>query len=796
MLPTLTQAAATPRTTPALSPSESHFGYGISFRGLSHNWCYQCYDSPQRASNTGLLFHSAHFLGDKASCKQFCLWRDSKFNTWASTVVNYRQTIDLCTQVFINGVHVALSDTSSTRGIYSKRKRRCCRVMAVSTNEPAALSSEKSNVAILWFKKDLRLDDHLGSSSCAAYQALLPVYIFDPYLLRGWSYSMLENLVEAVAELKLALQGVGSDLIIRCGNIKAELAALAEEVHARIIIAEAEIDYEWQEAVSSLQEYLKDVENGPSNVSVQTWTMPLYECKEKGTPAYYKEFQKMQCRIKPPLAVPMSFPPLVEVADRGCIPSASEVEIYIQSFLENNIWHRKLKDLQSASAEALLSTMSEIPSDKVVPGTSNKAFESFNSWRQKYILASPYEALEKRREELALKSQDREAKSSNGVGAISIMGTLEAYLRFLEPTWRKDWKQIYERVSEAEYEGPRGGSFRRLFGNSLTLGTISGRRIYYEAFEYEKARNGGWASPFGFGTFTAIAAAKYVESSEYTMSGEHGSPVVLVHGFGAFWEHYRDNIQNLAKEGYRVWALTLIGFGRSEKPDVPYTELLWAELIRDFIVEVVGEPATLVGNSIGGYMVSIVAGLWPQIVLSLILLNSAGAILPHDSTCTYLKPKQRTAITWATSQFSLLYLRSSVSQLLKKYYPVNPSKADKWLISEILRASHDPGAEYVMESFFCLKKPFPINWFLNRFQGKVFAIQGSRDPLSNGTERKQLFESYCPNVVFQSVNAGHCPHDEVPDEINKMILKWLQQIDSQQAGRTPPLQPVQSVQSA
>ena len=81
--------------------------------------------------------------------------------------------------------------------------------------------------------------------------------------------------------------------------------------------------------------------------------------------------------------------------------------------------------------------------------------------------------------------------------------------------------------------------------------------------------------------------------------GQQGSPVLFVHGFGASWEHYRDNIKSLA-EGNRVWALSLLGFGRSEKPDVVYTQDLWAELIRDFIVEVIGEPVVLVGNSIGG----------------------------------------------------------------------------------------------------------------------------------------------------------------------------------------------------
>lgn len=75
-----------------------------------------------------------------------------------------------------------------------------------------------------------------------------------------------------------------------------------------------------------------------------------------------------------------------------------------------------------------------------------------------------------------------------------------------------------------------------------------------------------------------------------------------MHGFGAFLEHYRDNINAIAEQGNHVWGITLLGFGQSEKPNVVYTELLWAEMLRDFIIEVVGEPVHLVGNSIGGML--------------------------------------------------------------------------------------------------------------------------------------------------------------------------------------------------
>ena len=86
-----------------------------------------------------------------------------------------------------------------------------------------------------------------------------------------------------------------------------------------------------------------------------------------------------------------------------------------------------------------------------------------------------------------------------------------------------------------------------------------------------------------------------------------------MHGFGAFGEHYRDNIHGLAGAGNRVWAITMLGFGKSEKPNIVYTELLWAELLRDFIVDVVREPVHLVGNSIGGMIYTEIGYLPPKI---------------------------------------------------------------------------------------------------------------------------------------------------------------------------------------
>ena len=50
-----------------------------------------------------------------------------------------------------------------------------------------------------------------------------------------------------------------------------------------------------------------------------------------------------------------------------------------------------------------------------------------------------------------------------------------------------------------------------------------------------------------------------------------GPLVVLLHGFNFFGEAWAGTIDVLTREGFRVIVPDQIGFGRSSKPEIPYT---------------------------------------------------------------------------------------------------------------------------------------------------------------------------------------------------------------------------------
>uniref|UniRef100_A0A251TZP1 Putative alpha/Beta hydrolase fold protein n=1 Tax=Helianthus annuus TaxID=4232 RepID=A0A251TZP1_HELAN len=117
----------------------------------------------------------------------------------------------------------------------------------------------------------------------------------------------------------------------------------------------------------------------------------------------------------------------------------------------------------------------------------------------------------------------------------------------------------------------------------------------------------------------------------FKYQGQNGQksnpPLLLVHGFGASVAHWRRNIPTLAQTS-TVYAIDLLGFGASDKPiGFAYTMETWAQLILDFLEEIVQKPTVLVGNSVGSLACVIAAAdAQNSLVKGLVLLNCAGGM--------------------------------------------------------------------------------------------------------------------------------------------------------------------------
>ena len=102
-----------------------------------------------------------------------------------------------------------------------------------------------------------------------------------------------------------------------------------------------------------------------------------------------------------------------------------------------------------------------------------------------------------------------------------------------------------------------------------------------------------------------------------------GATVILIHGLGADARHWSNNIGPLS-EAHRVIAIDLLGYGHSDKPIMRYTVANFAASLQSFMKALKISRASLVGNSLGGWIALEFAIRHPQMVDKLVLVDAAG----------------------------------------------------------------------------------------------------------------------------------------------------------------------------
>jgi pimeloyl-ACP methyl ester carboxylesterase len=112
-------------------------------------------------------------------------------------------------------------------------------------------------------------------------------------------------------------------------------------------------------------------------------------------------------------------------------------------------------------------------------------------------------------------------------------------------------------------------------------------------------------------------------NTRYWSVGNHGTPVVLLHGAGSSIEVWTQNINALARH-HQVYAFDMVGSGLSDKPDVTYSLEYQLQFLKKFLATFNIERAILIGNSLGGGIALKFALDSPERVEKLVLISSFG----------------------------------------------------------------------------------------------------------------------------------------------------------------------------
>ncbi len=264
---------------------------------------------------------------------------------------------------------------------------------------------------------------------------------------------------------------------------------------------------------------------------------------------------------------------------------------------------------------------------------------------------------------------------------------------------------------------------------------------------------------------------------------ENSPAILLVHGFGASTHHWRHNIPVLSKT-HEVHALDLLGFGRSAKPsDLNYGGALWRDQVVAYVREKIGRPTVLVGNSLGGYAALAAGSNLGDDAAGVVLLNAAGYFSDERRPAKGFMAKLRRTVGGGLLKdplvqrliFENLRQPSTIRRTLNQVY-IDRTNVDDELVEAIRRPSLDEGAFKVFRSVFDTRGPQgePLDKLFSQLRSPLLLLWGKRDPWMNAEGKRASFLKHAPSATTEVVlDAGHCPHDEVPDQVNAALLEWL-----------------------
>lgn len=290
----------------------------------------------------------------------------------------------------------------------------------------------------------------------------------------------------------------------------------------------------------------------------------------------------------------------------------------------------------------------------------------------------------------------------------------------------------------------------------------------------------------------------------YLVSGPaDGAPLVLVHGFGASWFHFRNNVPALARH-FRVYAIDLVGFGQSDKPLIAYTPEMWATQLTDFVREVVAPSApckaAIAGNSLGGFASLAAAVVAPELIEGVALLNAAGTFSPDPSSPQppaspdldvlnqlreHFGAMVRKAVLFGS--FQLTKQPARIRQVLMQVYARDSTNVDDALVTSIAHPASHPDAAEVFYRIVSRNAVTPSTTFdvlLGALAPAtdVLLLWGEHDPWIRQNVATKI-QQLRPGARRVSVDAGHCPHDEAPAAVNEALIAWVSQLPGRELVR-------------
>lgn len=273
----------------------------------------------------------------------------------------------------------------------------------------------------------------------------------------------------------------------------------------------------------------------------------------------------------------------------------------------------------------------------------------------------------------------------------------------------------------------------------------------------------------------------------YKMAGAENSatPLLFVHGIGAGVSSFmwRRNFDALSRD-FQVYALDLLGFGFSDKPDfVPYSADLYVELLADFIRDCIGRPAHLVASSLGAAYSVRAADEHPELVRDLLLISPTGvnnlSARPGMAGAAFYGLLESPVL--GESFYNVMASERSIRDYARRQLFYDSSRVTDQFVGHYYAASHQHGAQHAIAAFLSGYLNTDIRLPFERLRQRVTLVWGKQDETNRLEQAAQLLHLNPQARLFIFDQCRMMPQEEHPEKFNALAREVLRTDD---AGRT------------
>lgn len=240
------------------------------------------------------------------------------------------------------------------------------------------------------------------------------------------------------------------------------------------------------------------------------------------------------------------------------------------------------------------------------------------------------------------------------------------------------------------------------------------------------------------------------------LTGGAGKPLVLVHGLGGRAEDWLALAPALMESGYRVYALDLLGYGHSAKPDVDYSIAMEGDILRQFLDEQKLQQPDIAGWSMGGWIVLKFAADHPERVHRLVLLDSAG--LKFDAVnADALRPKTEADLA------RMMQVLTPHPRPIPGFYArqiLRDLAAQDWVVGRALK-SMEAGKDIMDGKMDAVKMPVLIVW-------------GKEDVLTPPSLGERMHEAMPQSVFYLVDGCGHLAPVNCRNRVGSSMVRFLE----------------------